>query len=492
MNEYNTLLMSALLHDIGKFWQGTNTSHDSKYSTLSKNDFGYAGAHGKWSASFIKYLPKELQSIENLLLYHHKPESIQDPNTYKIAKILQVADWYSSGEREPKEGIEARRDTPLISIFSRVDIGRGEDKLPLYYYKLKELDISEGIFPSSETSANLQVHYRKLWNGFIKEIKTLNYKDFTQYYISLLYVLQKYTWCVPSAVFKHMSDVSLYDHLKTTSAIASCLYKYHECTMDWRPKAIEDKEPKKFLLIGGDLSGIQNYIYNIASVGVGGVAKRLRARSFYIGALVDSIMYALLHKLELPISCNVISSGGNFYILAPNTPEILQKIKEFKKDTVDWLLKQFHGDVYINIAFDEFAGDDFGLNKFPKVLDSVNDALDLKKIRKFDEILLDDAENKWKDRFLEDCTFKGKVCKSCNRMPATEKVEDTDLCNLCSLDEKVGRWLLNTNYIAFTSEKSENKKYLQFFSINPYYVYLLEKLDDHPYDLILEINKVKV
>lgn len=464
MNEYQTLLISALLHDLEKFMQGA------------------------WSASFIKYLPEELQDLEQVVLYHHKPESIQDPNFQKIAKILQIADEYSSGEREPREEgeFERRGDTPLISIFSRVDIGRGS--LPeLHYHELKELEINDVIFPIKEIE---RLDYGKLWNSFLKEIKTLNYKEFDAYYTALLFILEKYTWCVPSVVYKHLSDVSLYDHLKTTSAIASCLYKYHEDRGDWNSKSVENKDHKKFLLIGGDLSGIQNYIYNIASVGVGGVAKRLRARSFYLGILVDSIMYSLLRKLELPISCNVISSGGNFYILAPNTPRIRKSIEEFKKEIADWLLNKFHGDLYINLGYVEFGGKDFELNQFPKVLDAVNNVIESKKLRKFDEIIVENE--KWKDRFLSDISFNGKVCKSCNRMPVTKIEEDTELCELCSFDIKIGRWLLDTKYIAFNSKKSYSLRSLKIFSTNPYYVDLLEKLDSEEYDLVLSLNEVKV
>ena len=67
MDEENTLRLAALLHDIGKFWQGVGEPHDSRYNHLTPEDYGKHGAHAKWSASFVvNYLPEEFQNCESL------------------------------------------------------------------------------------------------------------------------------------------------------------------------------------------------------------------------------------------------------------------------------------------------------------------------------------------------------------------------------------------------------------------------------------------
>ena len=96
---------------------------------------------------------------------------------------------------------------------------------------------------------------------------------------------------MPSAVRRAKPpDVSLFDHLKTTCAIASCLF--------------ETKSENKFLLIKGDISGIQDFIYKLASPeeAFKGMSKRLRGRSFYLTLLNETFAYYLLKELKLPIT----------------------------------------------------------------------------------------------------------------------------------------------------------------------------------------------
>lgn len=51
--EYQRVILSSLLHDIGKFWQRTGQAHDPEYSALTAGDYGEHGAHAKWSVNFV-------------------------------------------------------------------------------------------------------------------------------------------------------------------------------------------------------------------------------------------------------------------------------------------------------------------------------------------------------------------------------------------------------------------------------------------------------
>lgn len=73
---------------------------------------------------------------------------------------------------------------------------------------------------------------------------------------------------------------------------------------------------KPNILIGGDVCGIQNYIYQIVSRYA---AKSLKGRSFYVQLLTDAIVRYMLDNLkgaEL-----VYNSGGSFFIIAPKERE---------------------------------------------------------------------------------------------------------------------------------------------------------------------------
>ncbi len=91
-------------------------------------------------------------------------------------------------------------------------------------------------------------------------------------------------------------------------------------------KRIKDgNEELQFLVIGGDLSGIQSFIYNLGANKSG--AKRLRARSFYIKTLSEVLSYRIIKDLELTPAHIVLQAGGKFHIIAPNTEDTTTKLK---------------------------------------------------------------------------------------------------------------------------------------------------------------------
>jgi len=137
------LRFAAFLHDIGKFWQGTGEKFDTKLYT----DVKYG--HPKWSAKFMRMYFPELELAESLVLYHHQPEKSHNK---LLTKIIQVADWLSSGERREEESYtnegEGRLNASLESIFSEIDIGKGKPKTLVY--SLRKLELNESIFPKEK------------------------------------------------------------------------------------------------------------------------------------------------------------------------------------------------------------------------------------------------------------------------------------------------------------------------------------------------------
>lgn len=76
------------------------------------------------------------------------------------------------------------------------------------------------------------------------------------------------------------------------------------------------------MLFSADISGIQNFIYNI---GGKGVLKGLRARSFYLEILMESAIDEFLERLELT-RCNVIYTGGGIHICFCRVPKKPRKL----------------------------------------------------------------------------------------------------------------------------------------------------------------------
>ena len=97
MDDYECIKFASLFHDIGKFYQRADNlgrskhAYDSKYEKLDEPDYGKSGAHAKWSADFVR--DKFGDEVENLVLYHHKPNNSDYP---ELCKIVQKADHHSS------------------------------------------------------------------------------------------------------------------------------------------------------------------------------------------------------------------------------------------------------------------------------------------------------------------------------------------------------------------------------------------------------------
>jgi len=73
--------------------------------------------------------------------------------------------------------------------------------------------------------------------------------DFHVYLPSLISVLEKYTWCIPSAIYHTLPDISLFDHSVSTAAIASALYSYHKKKNTLNESAIKNRTEKNFFLL---------------------------------------------------------------------------------------------------------------------------------------------------------------------------------------------------------------------------------------------------
>lgn len=226
--------LSALLHDIGKFWQRTG---EEKPFTKQEKEFFNTYEHAHWSCSFIeKYIGDE--SVHRWALHHH----IKELDEWQ-SKVIKLADWLSSGERnvyehgkEDQISEEPPTLTPstarLENIFDNLIGTRkpAEEKDKTYFRLNQYPDYSDIFFPTSAYDEGTQKEYKELWGKFIEDLKYLGWTDTEKLnlpYATWLSLLKKYTNRIPSATpsekQKISPDISLYQHLRITSAIASCL-----------------------------------------------------------------------------------------------------------------------------------------------------------------------------------------------------------------------------------------------------------------------------
>lgn len=180
------------------------------------------------------------------------------------------------------------------------------------------------------------------------------------------------------------ADVVLYDKAKMAAAKAVCQRDY---------AASGETEAVPYLLIGGDVSGIQSYIYQVSSKNA---AKSLKGRSFYIRLLSDAIVRTLLGRLDLFRANIVYNSGGSFYLLAPNTPFVRTELSAICND-LDRKLYAAHGSLlYVAVDAVEISeasvNHEAGAADLPSVWKSLFTKRDAKKRCRFCSVIEGDYE----------------------------------------------------------------------------------------------------
>ena len=367
----------------------------------------------------------------------------QDP---VLSRILLQAEAYSSGS-EPGAPLAK---PPLASIFSRVQL---DHRPPICYRRVAPLAETEAdqthLFPTdSEMVGNFESYLRAFAIELQESVGMVELEDLDRLYGHLLAVLQRYAWCLPA----HVNDVSLFDHLKMASAIAACLYRYHEADKSLNVEDIKAAEGElRFRLLVGDLSGIQDYIFGIASIGPGGVARRLRSRSFFMSLISDALGHLIIHQFVLPLSNIIMSAGGKFYVLLPNLPDAGERIAHLREEIDSWLLAEFNGEIGANLESMAFPGSHFGSSQlgvpgFGKVITDLSYALAGRKKQRSCQVL--QTKGQWnEERFLIKQYFGGRGdCQSCGRFPASEA---GGLCPCCAQDAQLGGKLPKAKYVAY-------------------------------------------
>jgi CRISPR-associated protein Csm1 len=505
--EYQTIVLAALLHDIGKFLHRvteikelSGTHQDLGADFVSgKGVFSESGKHSQLHV-FSKMIQDDWvdkDKLEQCIRKHH--------SGYRYwGWIVHKADSYSTKERFTEgEGVTTYPPRgsmiPLKPVFASVNFEESTSA-QVFGYDATILD----SFRSFPTKQKDKLDYKETFHLFEKFIKhellriNLEKPTFDKFYNTLHSIFEKYLWSLPCHTHPAIADVSIFDHLKSSSAIAACLYQYHSLSNTLTVKDIRIDDEKKFLLVGGELSGIQKYVYQISAItGEGGVAKRLRARSFFISALMEVTVTKILRELNLPVSCNLLSAGGKFILLVPNVQEIKERLDDLYYEISAWFLKEFSGELSLTMDWStSLTGSDFCKKKdkasseslsveegeepeeeddpenhrecnFRDRLDALWFALERKKLTRFKNVLYGNSiwhENKFlmHGKYLSYGKGIGD-CRSCKKFPAefkdphshnnSEKV----LCTQCVIDKVIGRKLLDAEYLAIGQDVNEER-----------------------------------
>ena len=407
-NSREQLYLAALLHDIGKFYQRADTGSvsTSKFlSEMSKVESAflpsrngvYTHKHCLWTAQFIDDFQSvfknlvgasfsdltDKNNLYSLAACHHlKKEQLSD-----LGQIIKEADWLSSGmdretdlafrDEQDENNWDAFKKKRMVSILETVDSGQS---VADYRLPVAKISLTKDYFPKRQFDN--KPDYMQLWSDFVKEFKFIQANDYHAFSETFLNLLYKYTACIPASTV-NFPDVSLYDHLKTTAAIAVCLYDYNK----GKQVTTSDKN-LPFLLIGADISGIQSYLYQIVSKYAG---KNLKGRSFFLRIIADAMVRYLVKELNLFQANIVYNSGGGFYLIAPNTVFVNDKLQESIKTIEEQLFASFGTALSVAIESVPVSKDDLMRKEKTRNLGDIWDELfvrkDKKKASKFADLI---------------------------------------------------------------------------------------------------------
>lgn len=232
MDKLKEVIVGGLLHDIGKFYQkGIPGGSGSKPIC----GIDGSGKHPIVSARFIENnksifdkLGLDTDLIKEVCQRHHensrafeKELLVQEaPAQYaEYCRLMSDADNLSSAERlddEVKGGRGNNNTSKLTSIFSYM-------MQENYWQEFGEI---EKVYKNIDSNKPKNTDsFRVSWvESFDKEFKQIDTSSFNKFILELTSLLEKYTWCVPSDYKLEYPDISLFDHLRTTSALVEILY----------------------------------------------------------------------------------------------------------------------------------------------------------------------------------------------------------------------------------------------------------------------------
>lgn len=452
------IVLAGLLHDVGKFAERAWTEEFGQITDdeLGRFNYPHAAATERFLTKYVNVEGRQPPWF-NYAAMHHKP-SDNEPFQWMLAE----ADRLSSGMERATYAAEEREvgaqtyKTPLKPVTEFIAL---QDETPIdgeFYLPLKALSVErEQIFPRRrDGDLNLQEDYAGLFDQFVKEFEKLLKYHIRNKIDTLYFLLQKYWWAVPSTVRKQdFPDISLFEHAKTTAALASCLYLYHnQQGGDGDVQAIRNRKVEKFLLFAGDIGGIQNFIYQISSKGAYSL---LKGRSFYIQILSDIAAMTIVEAVGLTRVNIIYSSGGKFYILLPNTEQTKQKLKDLIEQINADLFEKFDGELFLRTGWAALSGNDLMLenDRLSAKWNEVNAHLQKQAQQPFASLLRN--TEKFREIFGPG-DWDMETCQACHKevkkQAIVENKKGVALCPVCAHLEKLGNRLKNAKYLVLTKQ----------------------------------------
>ncbi len=377
-------------------------------------------------------------SAVNAAAAHHRPQTLLQ---WIVATADRVASGFERKEFEAAdEGADGRaphrpnhyraRQCSLLEQVHRPAPARAGELQ--WRHALRPLTPA-AVFPAPVATceprddAVARAEYAALWSALLTGLRRIppahraNLPLWLDHFDSLWLVVSH---AIPSATaFGVKPEVSLYDHSKTTAALATALWRWqHEngqCDIG-ALRAGWDED--KFMLLQGEFFGIQDFIFAAGGETEKHAHKLLRGRSFQVSLLAECAALKLLDALDLPSTSQITNAAGKFLIVAPNTTGAHAAVARCRRSLDAWCLQQTYGQISVGLAATPASCRDFSGGRFVDLSERLFAALDTAKHRRF-ALCADDAPVCFAD-FLASFADDLGVCKINGRHPAARAPTD--------------------------------------------------------------------
>jgi CRISPR-associated protein Csm1 len=377
-------------------------------------------------------------SLINAAAAHHRPDTF-------LQWVIATADRVASGfERDEFDKYNLEKDensetktgrnhyeARQLSLFEQIRL----DGVPLkvtakdlkWRYPLKALSPT-AIFPQLREQCEpgnkeeAQAQYKALWDDFLKSLRDIPKSHCGNWSLWLDHfdtAWLTFTQAIPSATAGNTKpEVSLYDHSKTTAALATALWRWHEAegkTSAAAAAGLKDRsdwDTQKFLLIQGDFFGIQDFIFAEGSQTNKAAAKLMRGRSFQVSLFTELAALRVLDALSLPPTSQITNAAGKFLIVAPNTAAAREQLEAVRNDINQWFLQNSFGLAGLGLVGKLASCNDFLKGNFKALMQGLFRDLEKAKLQRFD--LTADANP------IFAVTYPHGVCQYNARLPADQ------------------------------------------------------------------------
>nr|WP_314401796.1 type III-A CRISPR-associated protein Cas10/Csm1 [uncultured Aggregatibacter sp.] len=331
---------------------------------------------------------------------------------------------------------ELKESNKLFSLFENIN---QEIEKSQFFYDFKPLS-PNSIFPTKDVKGT---DFSILWQQFVKAVENdipISHRNNLSLWLDHFdTAMQCFTCNLPSP---YSNEISFYDFTKAVAAFAVALAD---------EKA--DKE-NPFLLIQGDFFGIQDFIFSGGSASNKGAAKILRGRSFQVSLFTELAALKILNVCKLPTTSQMMNAAGKFLIVAPNTEEVKNAIKQVQSELNQWFIKETYGLIGLGIAVQSAKCGDFEQNYYETLVKKLFENLEEQKLKRLD--LTDTTQS------VQEVEYPNGVCEMNSFFPSQKEEDcptiDGKKVNYSVISEdqiNIGKWLSKKDRIIITDNESK-------------------------------------